>query len=578
MSMHIRSLVLLAGLSACDAHPNDPLDHPIGGAEPPLTFGLQADLQIGMAPDAPNGNMRPAQNRWIQIEGNTEVVCDEPDTRARSYWDEWGVEPMDLPESGIYRMVGGAVAMEDFNGDGFLDLMIGGHLSARLLFGDGSELVEAPLTHLPEAGAVEDIVAFGAGDFDADGDLDLVVSLYEGAPQLWENDGTGVFVDASVDADMPTLGDKYLGVAVGDMDGDQDMDIYIGGYGAHTATTPNGSYVGVDDLLLRNDGTARFTNAAHEIPDDVHEGYSFGGAFQDANDDGLQDLLIMHDFGYHVPSQVMWNDGYNLTPDEQGEAGLNYVLSSMGLAIADINHDGIPDFAHSSYANQALLISGVDGWADYTMSNGFDVRIQYPYQQLFGWGTEFADFNNDGMHDIIVGYGYWEEYQSTVLEHDGLWIQTEALLWTDMAGSWNMDHGGPTRGIAVGDLNRDGWPDVVKRFVDGTTTVHVSRCGENNWLNLRLRDESMNTFAVGAKVEVTTANKTRTAWVRGGGTSIFSVSSGELHFGLADAEIADEIRITWPDGQTHVLTHIDVNRHLTITRRSRDWKGPDLED
>ncbi len=546
-----------------------------GGAEVPLP----ADTGWGQVPppirgitDATPAVIRhpveptvPGRARWVQVSGHDEaIVCEQPKLRLDQRWDDWEVPVLDIPEEHPYRLVGGALAIEDFTGNGHLDIIVAGHDQIMLLEGDGTGLIRREDALFPEQSLVSGIASLTAFDADGDGSLDLLVSVWGEGPQLWRNDGAGRFTDDSEAFGMPTEGTRYLQAGAGDPDADGDLDVFVSGYGITPYENDN-DFVGDDHLLLRNDG-GTFTDVSDLIPDTVHDGYGFTGVFQDANDDGLQDLLIMHDFGQHVPSKTLWSTGDAFEVDD-GEAGLDYVHSSMGVAVADMNFDGLPDFVQTSASAHPLYLS-LDGvWMDHDELAGFVPDASWPSNQKFGWGLAVTDLDNDRLHDVVIGFGHWDEYGGPRTAIDAMWRQTELETFDNVSAEWQLDQDGITRAVLAADLNEDGWPDVIKRYLDGSTSVQVSRCGSNHWLDIRLRDDAINSHAVGARIELDVGDTIYTDWVRAGGTSLFASAPYELHFGLGPITAIDELRITWPDGELTTLHDIPANRRLHVHRR-----------
>ena len=96
--------------------------------------------------------------------------------------------------------------------------------------------------------------------------------------------------------------------------------------------------------------------------------------------------------------------------------------------------------------------------------------------------------------------------------------------------------------------------------------LFLSECGCNNWVWIEVEMAGANTRGIGAKVAVTTNDGTQTGWIRSGGTNIASGGPPTVHFGLGDAEIIDELVVTWPDGGCSTFRDIPTNQNLRILR------------
>jgi len=124
-----------------------------------------------------------------------------------------------------------------------------------------------------------------------------------------------------------------------------------------------------------------------------------------------------------------------------------------------------------------------------------------------------------------------------------------------------------TRGLALADLNGDGWLDLIKRSLDQGNLMYVSRCGSEGWLDVDLHQPgTLNTSAIGAKITVTVGGRVQSRTITAGGSGYASQGPAVAHFGIGDADTVDELEIRWPDGQTSRLTDLKARQRLSITR------------
>jgi len=354
------------------------------------------------------------------------------------------------------------------------------------------------------------------------------------------------------------------------MDGDGDLDLFIGGYGwvdesnsDHETFEPAGR-----SYLYRNDGRAGFVEVGDTLPQSVHDGYTLAGGFHDVDEDGAMDLYVVNDFGMAFPNTLIWNRPDGFLADGNA-AGLDVAVTGMGLAMGDLNHDQRADLFMPEWNGLNLLLSGGLGqWFNWSKALGLVNDIDR--DQKVGWGTEFADLDNDGDLDLPVVFGHLESrYNSPELQPDALYIQDDQGAFVDEASGWGLDDSGVGRGLLAVDMDGDGWLDVVKRELDGPTLVHWARCGEASWMRVSVRQPGDNPDAIGARIRVRAAGMDVAGVVRAGGTSYASAGPPEVHFGLGRTTRVDELHVTWPDGAFSVLTDLDVDQHLVLTREQR---------
>lgn len=221
-----------------------------------------------------------------------------------------------------------AVAHVDVDRDGDLDLSIAGAGQDRLLINAGAGRFEdETATRLPVETLVTQDIEFA--DVDGDGDPDIVLGQ-EGGHALWLNDGTGRFSDSS--DRLPAAGNvEARKVTPGDVDGDGDLDLYFSHVGWHDRAP--------QDRLLINDGSARFVDeTAARIP--AEAGTTLTARFADFDADGDLDLVR----GEHGPLSVWMNDGQGVFTDVSDLVMTDRVAGpNIAVSVADFNGDGLLD-------------------------------------------------------------------------------------------------------------------------------------------------------------------------------------------------------------------------------------------
>jgi len=240
-------------------------------------------------------------------------------------------------------MYGGGAA-GDFDRDGDQDLFIlcGGHEPDRLYInnGDGSFTDQAAswgvaLAHLGAGASV--------ADYDNDGDLDIYVTSLGASPIellghshiLYRNNGdntfTNVAAQAGVQTSSPTMADAF-GSAWGDYDMDGDLDLLVGGW----------RDVMLGERLFRNNGDGTFTDVTEAItPLTTIPMWGFTPTFHDMNADGYPEILWAADF---ASSQYFINNAGQSFTQYTAQSGTGLDQNGMGATTADFNHDGRPDW------------------------------------------------------------------------------------------------------------------------------------------------------------------------------------------------------------------------------------------
>jgi len=286
------------------------------------------------------------------------------------------------------------VALGDFDGDGDLDVYVpaDSHYQPDALFikGAGGFVNEAS-TRLP-AGLSSDAGFARAGDFDGDGDLDLIVGdgyldSSSVPAHLYLNDGTGKFAEAP-SGTLPTAkpGVNPNDVDLVDVDGDFDLDVYINFHNGQNA-------------LWINDGTGKFTDASSTLPAIPGSALHYGPVLCDIDGDGDRDLMI-ENTADNYEEQILINDGTGHFTDETAERMTGNVGSDDNLLVCvDYDGDGDFDLAVGALSTKERLFQN-DGTGHFTaVANAFDGPTNSTL-----W-MEFGDLNGDGRLDLFTAQG-----------------------------------------------------------------------------------------------------------------------------------------------------------------------------
>ncbi|MFM2160893.1 MAG: hypothetical protein RLZZ383_405 [Pseudomonadota bacterium] len=484
----------------------------------------------------------------------------------------FAVKPLTGWPDGHAHTQGGNGSLIDLDDDGALDVLAVGEGEIRVWWGDGirrfDELPFATLAVTDRIGEQSGFFGAVASDLDADGRLDLIVSGRATANLVLRQETPRQFVDATAAFGIAADEDRHTsGASLSDIDRDGDLDLYFGGHGYvdESLDAPRFLPAGDADRLYLRDG-AGFVDASDRLPAVAHDAWSFLGSWFDADFDGDDDLYLVNDFGGSVePTMLLTNDGTGQFTHLPGGLGLEQPIAAMGLGLGDIDGNGIEDVSLVAWDINRLFLGQASGWFESAAAYGF-----LPGEaQTVGWGVEAADIQNDGWTDLLVNYGFLVTKfgdDNTRIQRDALYLNQGDGTLADAAAIGGIDDPGPTRGVALGDINRDGWLDVLKVRTDGEITLGLSRCGAASWMMLTLRQPGPNPRAVGATVRAWSGDRVWVRRVREGGTGFGVGQPHELHFGLGAAERLDRVEVTWPDGQIDTFLDVPGRGHHRLDR------------
>jgi enediyne biosynthesis protein E4 len=499
------------------------------------------------------------------------------------------------------------------------------------------------------------------GDIDNDSDPDILVLGRMEASRLFRNEGNGTFTDISAAAGVALEARGHTSCAMGDVDGDGLLDIFI----ANTYDWVNRAAIYTQSFAF-NHANQLYINRGGNLFEEqtgvaglmelfnVPAGngtISWAAAMVDIDLDG--DLDIIHgDDQAAMPSagfagvdrgfqQLFLNDGTGHFTNATLAAGLNQVGAWMGLSFGDVNYDGRMDIWGSNAGDYIVPQFGFPVPPGIYSSRWFvqDAPGHFMSPTLatfgptvFGWGTGMTDYDNDGDTDIIF-YGALDATPFVTADNPGM------VLSNDGAGNFSWDRAATAssagfvlrqivQGVAIGDLNGDGFTDMVHissayhapdkiplipaharwgtpidstAFIlptffpigpiewewthapveEGFLGVQVNSADNGNrWIKVSVRGSTgstsggvVNRDGIGAVVKATPAGSSKQSMAPVlGGSSYASQHSMVQSFGLGGAATGT-VEVFWPGGVKNRLYDVAASEHVLMPEVPCDFAG-----
>ncbi|MDX1503866.1 MAG: FG-GAP-like repeat-containing protein, partial [Thermoanaerobaculia bacterium] len=512
-----------------------------------------------------------------------------PETAFRSEHDV-GRFPDVAPSAGLAAVgLAGGSAVDDFDGDGLLDVLSsswGSRDPLRLFLnnGDGTFTDRAREAGLEGIGGGLNLVH---ADYDNDGDNDVFVlrgawlgPLGRQPNSLLRNEGDGRFTDVTVRAGLADLAPTQT-AAWGDYDDDGRLDLFVGAESLGSDRYPC--------RLYRNQGDGTFRDVAAELGV-VSGGFVKGAVWGDVDNDGRPDLYLSR---LQEPNQLFLNQGpapegaaggpWRPFAEVGGAAGVSEPEVSFPAWFFDYDNDGWLDLFVAGYeidyleadveaviahllgrrtteARPRLYRNAGDGtFADVTTAAGLD-------RPLYAMGANFGDLENDGFLDFYLGTG---TPSLTALVPNVMLRNEEGRRFRDVTTAGGFGHLQKGHGVSFADLDNDGDQDVhvvLGGAFSGDVyqnALFLNPGHGNRWITLRLEGVRANRSAIGARIrlEVDTPAGPRTIHraVSTGGS--FGSGSLQQEIGLGSALRVRSVQIRWPGtGRPQTLGTLGMDR------------------
>jgi hypothetical protein len=507
-------------------------------------------------------------------------------------------------KTSVIEVNGSGLCWFDYNNDGLLDLYVvnggtmddlqatkNGGRSAHhnYLYRNNGDGTFTDVTEQAGVGGFRWGAGCAAADYNNDGFEDLFVTNI-GECFLFRNNGDGTFTDVAKAAGVAGGFNWHTGATFGDYDGDGYLDLYVAGYlelpqmfdpqkqcpwqGMQVFCGPGG-LKGAPDRLYHNNGDGTFSDVTVQAGvEDRDLLYGFTATFEDFDNDGRPDLFVANDRGRNYLYHNLGNGKF----EEAGETwGVAYPVegraqANMGVAIGDYDHNGTMDVFVTTFSQDHFTLyhnTGKRLFFDVSSETG----LASVTHSFLGWGTFFADLDNDGWLDLFTANGHvypeaerakgvMEKYTQRPLlfRQAAPGVFTEVALQSGLAGLPLYS----SRGAAYADYDNDGDIDIVYTNLDAPPTLLENvTTSSHHWVAIKTVGNRSNRDGIGARLKLTAGDLVQYASVRSG-ESYLSGNDPRVHFGLGQKNKIDELEIRWPSGGVEQLSKLPLDRILTV--------------
>ncbi|MFK5878135.1 MAG: FG-GAP-like repeat-containing protein [Flavobacteriaceae bacterium] len=451
----------------------------------------------------------------------------------------------------------GGVSFCDFDGDGWDDLTFATETGNTIKFfkNNGGNFTE--ISNLGPIFNSDKTLQINWVDYDNDGDKDLFVVSHSGSNKLYQNDGSFTFTDVTFPANFD-IGTQYaFGASWGDYNNDGYLDVFIT---YRDESEPADLYF---NTLYKNKGDGTFEDVSLSAALDVTTNYlSFCSVFFDYDNDGWQDIYIANDKENN--KNIMYhNNGDGTFTDTSVSTGTDIGIDAMATTISDCNNDGFLDIyvTNTSMGNVFFENNGDGTFTDVASTNG-------TLMETVAWGAVFLDADNDMDTDLYVSSMMTSSNPmgwATSLFYENQGNDTFAIP-NPVDSGFDADDS-ISYSNAIGDVDNDGYPDIVVVNRESNNYVFKNNGGSNNYLKVKLEGTTSNRDGIGSWIQAYNNGVPQNRYTLLG-EGFNSQNSNSEFFGLGSETMVDSLKVKWLSGTVDVLYNVSVNQTLLVVEGS----------
>jgi hypothetical protein len=499
------------------------------------------------------------------------------------------LENSPTPQKHLIETMPGGIAVFDYDGDGRPDIYFtnGAQIPSleksspkywnRLFHNEGNLKFRDVTEQAGVAGAGYSMGAATA-DYDNDGRTDLFVAGVN-RNTLYRNLGDGRFQDVTEKAGIKS-GEWAVAAGWFDYDRDGKLDLWVvhyakwsPAYDRYCGDASRGIRIychpkyfeGLASTLYRNRGDGTFEDVTERTGIAKFAGRGMSVSFADYDRDGWPDAFVTND---NMPNFLFHNLGNGTFEEVALAAGAalrdaGKPVASMGTEFKDYDNDGLPDLIVTALTGETFPVFRNVGKGSFIDAT-YQSKLGAAAVKHSGWGLGLFDFNNDGWKDLFTANSHVNDrvelFEPAVYRESNSIFANSGGTFRDVSEDAGLTLNKAHRGAAFADFNGDGRIDAVVSALGEPAELweNVSPGGQH-WIELRLVGTRANRDGIAAQVRVGTQYAEMT-------TTVGYASSADvpLHFGLDALSTVPRIEIRWPGGTLQTLTNVKADQVVEV--------------